>query len=349
MLRKRWTRAALIWFLCLSAAQAQSIKDPDPLFQDSGVVEIRLVAPFSEIMKQRSTEDEFNGQLHHSDDAGVSTEFDIKISARGRFRLRETVCSFAPLRLNFKKSQTRGTLFHKQDKLKLVTHCNSKWKYYEQFMLREYVAYQILNQLTDISFRVRLLRLTYQDTDEDEPTYTRYGFFVEHEDRLAKRLGLDTLEVSGVRVSELAPSHLNLVSVFHYLIGNTDFSPVRGSKDDCCHNHALVGEDGGLIYSVPYDFDQSGIVDAHYAGANPRFGLNSVRQRLYRGRCANNQFLDKTLEEFRRQRDAVMALANEQVGVSQSTRKKLSKYIEQFYAIIDSPRKVEQRLIKRCI
>ncbi len=348
MLRNHWTRAAVVLFLLVPAAQAQSIKDPDPLFQDSGIVEIRLVAPFSKIMSQRSTENAFDGQLHLSDDAGISREFEIKVSARGRYRLQKTVCPFAPLRLNFKKSTTGGTLFEKQDKLKLVTHCKNNSKLYEQLMLREYLAYQILDQLTDISFRVRLLRITYQDTDERKPQHTAYGFFVEHKDRLAKRLGLKTIEVASIRVSELEPSHMNLISVFHYLIGNTDFSPVLGSKEACCHNHVLIGTDGDLAYSVPYDFDQSGIVDAQYAGASPRFRLFSVRQRLYRGRCANNTFLDETLEKYRQQRDAIMELPNEQTGLSEPTRKYLLKYIRLFYAVIDSPKEVKRRLIKKC-
>jgi len=349
MLRNRWTCAAAVWFLLVPAAEAQSIKDPDPLFQNSGIIEVVLVGPFAEIMSQRATEIEFDGRLHHTDDAGASKEFDIKISARGRYRLQKTVCPFAPLRLNFKKSQTKGTLFEKQDKLKLVTHCKNDSGLYEQLMLREYLAYQVLNQVTNISFRARLLKVTYQDIDERKPQRTAYGFFVEHKDRLAKRLDLKAIEVARTRVSQLEPAHTNLISVFHYLIGNTDFSPIRGSKETCCHNHELIGKDGDLAYSVPYDFDQSGIVDAHYAGANPRFRLSSVRQRLYRGRCANNQFLDENLEKFQQQRDAILALPNEQPGLSERTRKDLLKYMQQFYGVIDAPKKVERRLIKKCM
>ena len=348
MLRNRWTCAAVAWFLLVPAAEAQSIKDPDPLFQDSGIIEILLVAPFSEIMKQRSTENEFDGRLHHTDDAGASREFDIKISARGRYRLQRSVCPFAPLRLNFKKSQTGGTLFENQDKLKLVTHCRNRSTRNERLVFKEYLAYQILNQLTDISFRVRVLRITYQDTDDRKPQLTTYGFFVEHKERLADRLGVKLIEAARTRVSELEPSHLNLISVFHYLIGNTDFSPIRGSKGACCHNHVLVGANGDLLYAVPYDFDMSGIVDANYASANPRFGLSSVRQRLYRGRCANNEFLNETLEEYLQQRDAILALPNEQVRLPKGSRKKALRYIQQFYAVIESPKKVERQLIKEC-
>jgi len=349
MLLNRWTLAVAVWFLLAPAAQAQSIKDPDPLFQDSTVVELLLVAPFSEIMELRSTEDSFDGQLHYTSETGIDRQFDIKIRARGRFRLQENVCPFAPLRLNFKKSETDGTLFDHQDKLKLVTHCKDNSERHEQLTLREYTAYRLLNLLTDVSFRVRLLKITYRDTDESNPERTAYGFFVEHKDRLAKRLGVDTMEYGMARVDDLQPGYMNLISVFHYLIGNTDFSPVRGSKETCCHNHVLIGEPGDLFYSVPYDFDQSGFVDANYARPDRRFKLSSVRQRLYRGRCNNNRYLDETLEKYRQQRAAIMALPGTQAGLSESTRKYLLKYLRLFYSDIESPGKVERRLIKKCI
>ena len=47
-----------------------------------------------------------------------------------------------PLWVNFKKSDVKGTLFHKQDKLKLVVHCGDSIRY-EQALVREYLAYRI--------------------------------------------------------------------------------------------------------------------------------------------------------------------------------------------------------------
>ena len=349
MSHNRWTLAALAWFLLATPAGAQVSGTVDPLFQSLDVVEVRLAAPLAAIMKNREESEQFDGKLLYVDEAGNNTELDVEIRTRGRFRLQKAVCAFPPLRLNFKKSQTDGTLFDKQDKLKLVTHCENRSDRYEQVLLREYLAYRILNQLTDISFRVRLLKITYADTDERRPQQTAYGFVVEHKDRLAKRTGLKTLEIERIGVSALQPRFLNLVSVFHFLIGNTDFSPVAGARDTCCHNHVLLGRDGELAYSVPYDFDQAGLVSAPHARANPRFKLRSVLQRLYRGRCWNNQFLDETLEKYRQQRGAILQLSDEQVGLTDATRQKVGKYLTQFYEIIDSPKMVNRKLVKKCI
>ena len=345
----RWTLVALAGFLLAAPANAQVSGTADPLFKSLDVVAVRLVAPLDTILSNREENEQFEGKLLYVNEAGAETELDVEIRTRGRYRRQKDVCTFPPLRLNFKKSQTDGTLFDKQDKLKLVTHCRDRSERYEQALLREHLAYRILNQLTDISFRVRLLRITYEDTDAGKPPREAYGFVVEHKDRLEKRTGLKVLEIEGTDVQALQPRYLNLVSVFHFLIGNTDFSPIAGAKEACCHNHILFGRDGELAYSVPYDFDQAGLVNAPYAEPNPRFKLRSVRQRLYRGRCRNNQLLDETLEEYRQQRAAILQLPEEQIGLADSTRQALGKYLEQFYAIIDSPKSVNRKLVRKCI
>jgi len=200
-----------------------------------------------------------------------------------------------------------------------------------------------------VSFRVRLLRITYIDTDGRDRDRTRYGFLIEHKDRLAKRLGLAPVEIKSTKVSALQPDYMNLVSMFHYMIGNTDFSPIAGAEAECCHNHELLGVEGQLLYSVPYDFDQSGLVDAPHGVTNPRFKLRSTRQRLYRGRCANNEYLDETLALYSGKRDALLQLVGEQEGTEDRTRKVLTNYLTKFFETIDSPKQVQRKLVKKCI
>jgi hypothetical protein len=133
------------------------------------------------------------------------------------------------------------------------------------------------------------------------------------------------------------------------LIGNTDFSPIAGADNECCHNYVLFGNDIDSMIAVPYDFDQSGFVDAPYAAPNPRFGIRSVRQRVYRGRCVNNEHVPASLRRFRDRRDSIYALVNEQEGLQSSVRENLVRYIDDFYELINNPKDVERRIVKRCI
>lgn len=345
----RWTRAGIIGFLLFATSLVRGDDDPDPLFQNAATLEVRIVAPISTILRERSDVEDVPGKFQYTDDAGELIEVDIGIRTRGISRLKRDICPFPPLRLDFKKSQIKKSLFHKQDKLKLVTHCRDKSSRYEQTVLNEYLAYRILNELTDVSFAVRLLRITYVDTDGRDKDRVRYGFLIEHKDRLAKRHELRPLALEKTTVKSLQPEYTNLVSLFHFLIGNTDFSPIAGPDAKCCHNHVLLGEEGSLLLSVPYDFDQSGLVDAPHGVTNERFKLRSAKQRLYRGRCTNNAHLDQTLAVYRDKREGIYALISNQEGLEEKYRKKMRKFLDGFYKIIDSPKLVERHLTKKCI
>ena len=345
----RWTVSSAVLLLVISAASAQEARLPDPLFQDIQILDVRIVAPLKTLLYDRPNDEELPASLQYTDEAGQAVEFDIKIRTRGRFRRQKDVCSFPPMRLNFKASQTKGTLFHKQNKVKLVTHCQANFRY-EQVILREYTAYRIMNVMADTSYRVRLLRITYVDSVGKKRDDVSHGFIIEHRNRLAKRLEKSYLKIPSTKVSSLDPEYTNLVSMYHYLIGNTDFSPVKAAAGEtCCHNHVLFGNEGAAIWSVPYDFDQAGLVDAPHAGPNENFKIRSVRQRLYRGRCAHNELLDETIVDYNDKREEIMAVVGEVEDATDRSVKKMVRYIGKFYDTINSEQRVKSEFIKKCI
>ena len=204
--------------------------------------------------------------------------------------------------------------------------------------------------MTDVSYRVRLLDVTYMDTDKDNRERNSFAFFIEHADRFAKRIDLPALQVSGVSLLDLQPEYLNLTSVFQYFIGNTDFSPRSAAKgDDCCHNYTLFGRKNEPYFAVPYDFDMSGIVYTDYSAPNTRFRLRNVTQRLYRGRCINNSHLAESLQQFADKRDEITALINGQEYLSNGVRKKVLKYVDNFYTLLNSKKGINKRLVTKCI
>ena len=339
-----FTIVVLLVFL-QAAASAGDL--PDPLFQDDATLAVTITGPLTTVAKERPKEDYVPGQFSFTEADGTSVSLDVEIRTRGHFR-HET-CDFPPLTLNFKKSQTDGTLFDKQDKMKLVVHCDDP-KRYEQAVLREFLAYRMLSQVTNLSFRVRLLRVTYVDSEQRRDEQVRYAFLLEHKNRLAKRIGRKDLEIARTKVSAIQPDQLNLTSVFAFLIGNTDFSPVAGPPDDeCCHNYVLFGNDVDPILAIPYDFDQSGFVDAPYALPNENLRIRSVTQRLYRGRCANNEHLEESIGMFSNERDKLFALIADQEGLDSRARKQVTRYLDDFYEIIDDPRDVQRKIINKCL
>lgn len=318
----------------------------DPLFESDEILAVSITAPLTKIVQERSTKDYEPGTLLLSNNDGSTTGFDIKIRARGFFR-REN-CYYPPVWLNFKKSQVRGTVFENQDKIKIVLHCENS-DLFEQSLLREYLAYRVLNLLTDNSFRVRLLRVTYTDIDDSTELPPRYAFLIEHKKRLAARLDRKLLDVDSTSFSDLDPGLLNLTSVFQFFVGNTDFSPIAAAAgQSCCHNYVLLGDRNKPVLPVPYDFDQSGFVNAPYAIPNPALGIVDVRARLYRGVCINNTHLPSSLQRFKEQREAIYALIADQADLESRTRRSLIRYTDSFFKIIDDPMAVQRRLEQKC-
>ncbi|MFQ5609973.1 MAG: hypothetical protein ACE5F8_06855, partial [Woeseiaceae bacterium] len=208
-------KRAVASFFCITLAttvyaQEGALDDADPLFRADDVVKVTITAPIGQLMDERPLEEELPGTLSYVDDTGKEISIEIQIRTRGRYRRQPRICRFAPSRLNVKTEQARNTLFHKQDKLKLVTHCRDRAKRYEQGVLKEYLAYRIFSELTDYSFRVRLLRINYVDVDKPKRERVSYGFVIEHRDRLAKRIGRDPLKIPRTSIRQLAPAYTNL-------------------------------------------------------------------------------------------------------------------------------------------
>lgn len=334
----------LLGFASSAAAKPGS---PDPLFETRETLHATIAAPLTTLVADRATEEELAGTFSYTGPGGETVSLDIKIRARGHSRHR--ICDLPPLWLNFRKSQVKDTLFDKQDKLKLAVHCGDSERY-EQTVLREYTAYRILNLVTPLSFQVRLLRITWVDTEGEREQQVRFAFLLEHKERLAKRIDRRHLEIEETSVAALDPAHLNLTSVFQFLIGNTDFSPIaKPDYNECCHNYVLFSNDRDLLVAIPYDFDQSGLVSAPYAAPGHQFDIRSVRQRVYRGRCQNNDHVADSIDRFKAVRNNIFALIETQDGLTRRVRDLLADYVQQFYAIADDPRRVDRLMTRKCI
>jgi len=354
-------RRAAWYILALGAAHtgALTAQTPDtlsqPLFESHEILQLTIAAPFKTIFKERDQKSEYHpGALSYLDAEGNDVNLDVKIRTRGKFRLERSTCNFPNVRVNFKKKQVENTVFHNQDKVKLVAHCQTNREEYEQQTLLEYLIYRSFNLFTDFSFRVRLAQITYIDTEEDDAPVTRYAFFIEDEDLMAARNGWQSLTVPGIPPREYEAADLTLVEVFQFMMGNTDWDAFKGAPDEkeCCHNLIPVGSMTKPVYPVPYDFDWTGVVDARYAKPDRNLRIRSVRDRLYRGICRPaDEFgllLDPVLGKFRDNKDAIYALFQNQEGLEQKYIDRTIEYFDEFYEIINDVRKAKREIIERC-
>lgn len=345
MVMKYWTPAAALLFQLVLTAPALAA---DPLFESNERLDVRISAPITELMRERPNEEELDGVLQYTDASGQSVEVDIEIRTRGNYRRQERTCPFAPLRLDFPKSRVDGTLFENQDKLKIVTHCRNAMQF-EQAVIREYLVYRMFNLLTPLSYRVRALNVTWVDTDRDGRENQRFAFLIEHKERFARRTGLPPLETERGDAGLLDPAYANLVDVFQFFAGNTDYSPVNGARgEDCCHNTNLFGDPAGPVFAVPYDFDMSGLADAPYATPNPALEITSTRDRLYRGRCEHNDHLAASIAAIQAKKEALYALIDNEPDMNAASRRSIRRFLDRFFRLTSNPRAVDSEFVMGC-
>jgi hypothetical protein len=164
---------------------------------------------------------------------------------------------------------------------------------------------------------------------------------------MATRLGATVVEKPKVKRSQLAPKETNLVSVFQYMVGNTDYSMLKGEGEEaCCHNLRLLDKGEGYI-PVPYDFDFAGLINATYAAPAESLGIRGVTQRLYRGFCGGNNQLPDNLALVQTNKSILYATLDGE-RVNDRTVKKMHRYLDRFYKIIDDPKKLDKNIVQKC-
>lgn len=313
-----------------------------PLFESDEVLEITLEGPWSTAIEDTQDRKEHRFVLRVD---GAAT--DVSIRVRGISRV--VVCNFPPMRLDFSLSDTTDTVFSGQKKLKLVTHCK-KAADFEQNVLEEYAAYRIFNVLSDVSFRTRLVRIRYVDTDASGSVgLVRYAFFIESKSALAERHNGSLVDTRHVTKSFLDERQVSLAYIFHYLISNIDWSLVRAiDSETCCHNGLLVGIEERQFF-VPYDFDRSGLVNARYAKPPPDLNLRGVTQRRYRGYCGSSEALREALRIVVRHHDDIIRVIEELPHLSPKDIESRVRYLEGFFDSAADEDKLLHRFERRCL
>lgn len=315
------------------------------LFESDEAIEITMEMDIRRVLRDRGEETDYHPlEITWSNENGELMQVDARVKVRGNFRRQRENCRFAPLRIRFEEETVTGTVFEGQEKLKLVTHCQTRRPEYQQYLLQEYLIYRSYNMLTDKSFKVRLAKITYSDSELRDEPFTRYGFIIEDEDKLAERLGGRILEVENVHPDLTDYELSNRLAIFQYMTGNSDWS-ITG-----LHNIKLVMPDGEQTpYAIPYDFDWSGIINARYAKPNPMLNIRPVRQRVFRGFCRSPEVFNEEFTFFNRYRSSIYELhQNLAPPLEEDKLKQATEYLDEFYSIINDPEEAKHEIIDQC-
>ncbi len=330
---------------CHGFSRAAGAQHGERLFDSRATLELRIATDLRALMGERDSLKlkPHSGTLSYRAADGQRLSMPVELKLRGHWRRQRKNCDFAPILVDFPKGARSGTIFEDQGDLKLVTHCRTKSAEFEQYVLREYSVYPLINLLTPLSLRARLVRATYVDTTGKQDSLTRNGFFIENEKRVAARNNAEVLETTGAVWDHVDPDHGTLLSLFQYMIGATDWSMAG------LHNIILFRQkETGAMWPVPYDFDWTGIVWTRYSFPDYRLPIKSVRERLYRGMCRTGEEAAAIVSKLQETRKDLFAVYDSLPDLNPKYVKETREYLDEFFAVIGDPRKYKREILDNC-
>lgn len=313
--------------------------DTDTLFMSDEVMRMELRSDFGEIQKDRiETPELHKSELIYYNNDGSEIKLSLLVYVRGNFRKNPVNCDFPPLFLDFRKNKVKNTLFEGQGKLKLVTPCHS-----DEDVLDEYLIYRLYNKVTDLSLKVRLVRMSYFDTEKGQVCREGYSFFLEDKDHAAERNNLVEKDFF-LTPFTLERENFMKLSVFQYLIGNKDWFVTSR------HNIIIMQQADSTLppYAVPYDFDFSGFVNAPYTYKIYGQPNLPADRRVFKGLCYTEDEFKEVFDFYRILKPVFRSEVKEMKILSPGSRRHILACLNEFYSIIKSRQLVKQEFLENC-
>ena len=302
------------------------------LFDDDQPLDLTLKFDIKQFQKNKSDEDYLPAEFICQFNDTLKVGKHIRIRARGKFR--RDYCKMPPILLNIKNADINNKYLADESKIKLVNHCKNTTEYTD-YVLKEYLIYKMYNIISPYSFRVRLVRIKYIDTGRENKEYVNWAFLIEPEDLMVARLEAYPLKRDNFGLVHMETYNTDLMSLFQYLIGNSDYS-ISGR-----HNLKLIYFVDNMqqqLISIPYDFDYSGLVNAQYAVPGEELGIKSVTDRYYLGLCRDVEQYDAVIDYMVERKEEILDLFISCEYLSEKASSFAIAYLEEFYRMAESDR-----------
>ena len=268
----------------------------------------------------------------------------VRIKARGIWR--KDHCTLPPFWLNIRYSGIEADSLRDLDvnRMKMVIRCRPSAPF-EHYILREYLIYKIYNIITPYSYRARLVKLKFIDTSKDDETWEDWAFLIEPSDLMTTRLNAVMIKNDKLSIRSMNPEVMNLVALFQYMIGNQDFS-VTGR-----HNIKIIaakppGPSG--VLPITYDFDYTGLVDAHYATPQENLGITSVKERIYLGACRPDEDQMVAIKKIASCKDQIIDYIKGFEYLNEEERNEIVTYLEAYFLETEDERFISRHITPTC-
>ncbi|HSF53686.1 MAG TPA: hypothetical protein VLA71_08050 [Algoriphagus sp.] len=311
------------------------------LFDSKEPISIELQFSIKQLKSETNDSTFIDSQMVFESAPGQKDTLKIEIRTRGNFRLDN--CFYPPMRVKMKKNDVENTVFQGNRNLKLVLPC-SKAKTADSYLGKEYLAYQLYEEIAEYTFHTRLLRVKFINTDDKKgETAELLGFFIEDDDEVADRLGGEILDDKRIIPTLMEDTATVRHDFFQLMIGNTDWSGLFQ------HNEKVLKLDEKTIVPLAYDFDMTGLVNPPYAQVNNNIGIERVTDRLYRGFCRDPQLMQSVRAEILAKENIVYeTIEKNQQYFGESSAKACRTYLKEFFDILKSDGMFEQKVLRSC-
>ncbi len=323
-----------------SGAVQQEEDIPDryfSLFEDEDILEVSLHFDVSKFMKKADRDQSVDGRmtLHISETDSVERKVTVKYRGQSRYER----CKYPPARIVLRKPLYEGPDSGRIKKIKLVNQCQPG-STFGDYVIREYLVYKLYNVVTDTSFRARLVRLSYIDTEKKRRPIIQYGILLEPEGLVESRLNLLEVSTKALSLRHMLPTMIDRIAIFNYMVSNWDWS-VPGQ-----HNISVfsspVFELAGQGVPIPFDFDLAGVVNADYAIPLPETGLKNNRDRTFLGICRSREVFESELLEFLAKKGEFYSVINNSPHLSKPAKRDITVFLDQFFDQLEKPRSLER-------
>lgn len=337
----------MFFLLCFKAwtqtgSTASVLKTPTEkgLFDTDDVLHISLQGNMRNLLNDRTDiPKNYSLVLSYSKEDSSEITIPVEVKTRGHFRRLKENCVYPPLLIQFpKEGAHQSSIFKEQKKLKLVMPCRG-----DEYIIREWLVYKLYNLVTPKSFRARLVKVTLEDAKNKKAASPFYGLLLEEEKQMAKRNGVVAVDRK-IRPEQTETDAFLTMTVFEYLIGNTDWSV------QYLQNIKLLAHDSTAVpTTVPYDFDHAGLVNAPYAKPAEELLMSSVRERRYRGYCVHEiKVFEKVIDHFNQLKNDIYATYTSCPLLDEKYLKTTIKYFDDFYATINNPVTLKKQFLYPC-
>ncbi len=265
------------------------------------------------------------GSLSGTTAQGLAFDIPVQVALRGN--TRRTLCDRPPLKIRVDSSITVGGVKIHRGKLKMVSPC--LWDAEgEQLLHRERLAYEMYQQITPYSFQTYSTQIEYVSTQSTGEGVSQPVFFLEPKQDLYARLEVEKVKDEVVR--NVSGGHYGSFVLFQYFIGNTDWNLSNR------HNLVLVKEaEQGRAIPVPYDFDQSGLVNAPYAKPYPTMPIEQVTDRMLQWRGKNKEPLLMAIQQFQELQPTLLNSLLNNMDLNQEVKAEMEQFLKTFFLDIN--------------